>query len=86
MFKPKVKLASYDGSVVNGVKQDSSGSGKKTDNQCHLKCKEVENQWFVNAIDYPVDVLASELRDQWVKGHPILGRVINLGSNPGIFS
>lgn len=48
---------------VNGVKQDSSGSGKKTDNQRHLKCKEVENQRFVNAIDYPAAVLASELRD-----------------------
>ena len=63
MFKPKFKLASYDISVVNGVKQDSSSSGKKTDNQHHLKCKEVENQWFVNAINYPVVVLTSGLRD-----------------------
>ena len=36
---------------------------KKTDNQCHIKCKEVENQWFVNAIDYPTTILASELKD-----------------------
>ena len=36
---------------------------EKNDNQRHMKCKEVENQQFVNAIDYPTTVLASELRD-----------------------
>eukprot|EP01018_Ginkgo_biloba_P039050 Gb_05316 [translate_table: standard] len=48
----------------NGLKQDSSGSGKKVEHQHRLTSKEVENQRFPSFTDYPAAVLASELRDQ----------------------
>lgn len=48
----------------NGVKQDSSSSGKKVDHQSYLTSKQSGNPQAMNATDYPAAVLASELRDQ----------------------
>lgn len=49
---------------TNGVKQDSSSSGKKVEHQSYLTAKQAGNPQVVNATDYPAAVLASELRDQ----------------------